>query len=326
MTTPDIDPAVTDRDNPPQAAVALALGGGIARGFAHIGVLEVLAENGIKPSIICGTSIGALAGAAFSLGKLDEFKEWAMSLNRMRVFSYLDFKVKSAGLIGGNKLEDVMRQHFGTMNIEDMPHRFTAIASDLVTGHEVWLRKGELIPALRASFALPGVFAPVDLDGRFLVDGALVNPVPVAPCLAMGAMMTIAVDLNADIMGKTRKPGTSYATIAGFDALDKNALPEQEHNKIRNSTLGQRLFRRQENTPSLFGVMVSALGILQDRLTRSRLAGDPPDIHIKPSIGHIGLMEFEKATELVALGREAAEKAMPDIQDAYRVFFGAPPR
>lgn len=306
----------------PRRKMAFALGGGIARGFAHIGVLEVLREEGVEPDIICGTSIGALAGAAFSLGKLDVFKEWALSLNRRRVFSYLDFKVRSAGLIGGQKMEALMREHFGETRIEDMPHRFLTVATDLATGHEVWIGKGDIVPALRASFALPGVFAPVERDGRFLVDGALVNPVPVSPCHAMGGIMTIAVDLNGDFMGKAMKPGAAYATVAGFDALKQGELPENERARITGSGLGKRLFRRQEDAPSLFGVMVSALGILQDRLTRSRLAGDPPDIHIRPAIGHIGLMEFERAEELIRHGREAALRAMPDIRQARDVFFG----
>lgn len=300
--------------------IALALGSGVARGFAHIGVLEVLKENNIEPNIICGVSIGALAGACFAMDKVDAFSEWALSLNRLKIFSYLDFKVKNAGLIGGSRLEKLMREHFSHINIEDMPKKFMAVSADLTTGHEVWLRNGDLVTALKASFALPGVFAPVWHQGRFLADGALVNPLPVAPCLAQGALMTIAVDLNGDTIGKAIKPGNHYQTIAGFDALDNGALPETEQKRIKHSGLGLRLFRRQESTPSLFGVMVSALGIMQDRLSRSRLAGDPPDIHIKPKVGHIGLMEFEKAEELIKLGREAAEKALPDILRAYQLF------
>lgn len=307
---------------PIQPKIALALGGGVARGFAHIGVLEVLKENNIEPNIICGTSIGALAGACFALDKVQEFKDWALSLNRLRIFSYLDFKVKSAGLIGGQRLENLMREHFSEMLIEDMPKQFISIATDLTTGHEIWLKEGDLVTALKASFALPGVFSPVMVDHRFLADGALVNPVPVAPCIAQGAVLTIAIDLNGDMIGKSRKPGQNYQTISGFDALDKDALPDSEQKRIKTSGLGLRLFRRQEDKPSLFGVMVSALSIMQDRLSRSRLAGDPPDIHIKPRIGHIGLMEFEKAEELIQLGREAAEQSLPDILHAYSIFVG----
>ncbi len=298
--------------------IGLALGGGMARGFAHIGVLKVLKKNGIFPRIIAGTSIGALVGGCYLADKLDELEEWALSLNRMKIFSYLDFRVRSAGLIGGEKLLGILEEHFKGMNIEDLDQPFIAIAADLTTGHEIWLRKGSFIDAIRASFALPGVFPPVELNHRMLVDGALVNPLPVSVCQAFGSRMTIAVDLHADLIGKATKPGQKYQTVAGFDPLNTDDVP-LETQKSFASGLTRRLFRRAENSPSLFGVMVSALGIIQDRLTRSRLAGDPPDVHIKPQIGHIGLLEFEKAKELIKLGEEAAERSMPEIEAAMRV-------
>ncbi len=135
----------------------------------------------------------------------------------------------------------------------------------------------------------------------------------------MGARMTIAVDLNTDLIGKAAKPGTNYQTVAGFDVFNDDDVPQEEQKKFKSSSITRRLFRREENNPSLFGVMISGLGILQDRLTRSRLAGEPPDIHIKPSIGHIGLLEFEKAKELIKLGEEATEKLIPDIKAAMSV-------
>jgi NTE family protein len=302
--------------------IGLALGGGLARGFAHIGVLNVLQRHGIRPSIVTGTSIGSVVGACYLAGKLREFEDWACSLNRMNILSYLDFRVRSAGMIGGARLKTLLEFHFKDMQIEDLPSPFIAIAADLLTGHEVWLRKGNLAEALRASFSLPGVFPPVERNHRWLVDGALVNPLPIAPAQAMGARMTIAVDLNADIIGKAAKPGQSFQTVAGFDMFNDRDVPPEEQKKI-SSGLTRRLFSRQENSPSLFGTMVSALGIMQDRLTRARIAGDPPDIHIKPKIGDIGLLEFEKAEELIARGEDAAVKAIPDIKDAMRVLLAA---
>jgi NTE family protein len=305
---------------PPEHSVGLglALGGGMARGFAHIGVLNVLQRHNIRPAIITGTSIGAVVGACYLAGKLREFEDWACSLNRMRILSYLDFRVRSAGMIGGSKLMTLLEGHFGDMNIEDLPLPYIAIAADLMTGHEVWLRKGKITEAMAASFALPGVFPPVERNHRLLVDGALVNPLPIAPAQAMGARMTIAVDLNADIIGKAVKPGQTFQTVAGFDMFNDKDVPPAEQERL-SSTMTKRLFRRQENHPSLFGVMVSALTIMQDRLTRARVAGDPPDIHIKPKIGDIGLLEFEKAEELIARGEDAAVKALPDIKEAMSV-------
>ncbi|MFP4313908.1 MAG: patatin-like phospholipase family protein [Alphaproteobacteria bacterium] len=304
--------------------VGLALGSGMAKGFAHIGVLKVLTRHGIVPSLVAGTSMGAVVGGCYLAGKMQELENWSTSLTRLNIFSYLDFRVRSAGLIGGNKLTKLLDEHFADLMIEDLPHPFIAIASDLKTGHEIWLRKGCLQDAMRASFALPGVFPPVEFNHRLLVDGALVNPVPVSACQSMGSRMTIAVDLNADMIGKAGDPDKKYQKVAGFDVFDDQEVDQESQGLFKKSGLTKRLFRREENNPSLFGVMVSALNIMQDRLTRSRLAGDPPDIHIKPEIGHIGILEFEKAEELIALGEEAALKALPQIQAAMEVLLPPP--
>jgi NTE family protein len=298
--------------------IGLALGGGMARGFAHIGVLNVLKRHGIQPSIVAGTSIGALVGGCYLSGNLKEFEKWAFSLNRMKILSYLDFRVRSAGLIGGKKLFGLLEQSIGTVDLKDLPIPFVTIASDLLTGHEVWIRDGDLIEAMKASFALPGVFPPVMRHDRLLVDGALLNPVPVSVCQAFGARMTIAVDLQGDMIGKAAKPGKNYPIIAGFDMFNDDDVPPAEQERI-GSSLTRRMFRREEDSPSLFGTMISAIGIMQDRLTRTRLAGDPPDIHIKPKIGHIGLMEFEKASELIAEGEAATVAALPEIKEAMKL-------
>jgi len=290
----------------------------MARGFAHIGVMKALARHNIAPTVVAGTSIGAVVGGVYLAGKLDEFEEWATSLNRTKIFKYLDFRVKSAGLIGGKRLEKLMNQNFGSLKIEDLDHPFVAIATDMVTGHEIWLRHGSFTDAVMASFALPGVFPPVKTHRRTLIDGALVNPVPVSCCQALGSRVTIAVDLNADLIGKAAKPGESYQTITGFDVFNDKDVPAEEQKQFKRG-LGKRLFRREREDASLFGVMVSALNIIQDRLTRSRLAGDPPDVHIKPRIGHIGLLEFEKAEEVIAEGEAAVERALPELLAAMEV-------
>lgn len=300
--------------------IGLALGGGMARGFAHIGVIRTLEKYGIKPTVIAGTSIGAVVGASYLTGKMTELEEWARSLNRFRILSYLDVRVRSAGLIGGKRLNTLLDQHFGSMTMADLPGHLTTVAADLATGHEVWIQDGPLTDAIRASFALPGVFPPVSLNGRLLVDGALVNPCPISVCQAQGARMTIAVDLHADMIGKAIKPGKNFQTVAGFDMFDDKDVPPDRQEPFLNNPLSFRLFSREPSQPSLFGVMVSALGIMQDRLTRSRLAGDPPDIHIKPQLGHIGMLEFERAEDLIRLGAEATERVMPEIQAGLKLF------
>jgi NTE family protein len=297
--------------------IGLALGSGLARGFAHLGVVRALKRHGIEPTIIAGSSMGALIGGAYLANRLDAVEEWAYSLTKFKVLSYLDFRVKSSGLIGGERLVKLMLDHFGDVRVEDLPSPFIAITADLVTGHEVWLRRGRLVDVMRASFSLPGIFPPVYMNNRWLIDGALVNPVPVSACTASGARMTIAVNVSGDIIGKVKRPGETIPTVAGFDLLNFEAPQQVE--EVKKQGLMQRVFRRDQGGPSIFGVMVSALNIVQDRLARSRLAGDPPDVLIVPRIGHIGLMEFDRAEELIAEGEAAVERAMPDIKAAYTI-------
>lgn len=303
--------------------IGLALGAGVARGWAHIGVIRALKKMGIEPDIITGTSVGALVGGCYLAGHLDTLEEWTRNLSRMKIVSYLDLRVRSGGLISGGRLLAEMKKHMGDKRIEDLPMPFAAIATDLVTGHEVWLRTGPLAESLRASFSLPGVFPPICIDQRWLVDGALVDPVPVSACRALGAEMVIAVNLNADILGKARKPGANIATAAGFDliqVLDEEYAQQTPPPASRLNALTRRVFAREYDGPSLFGVMVSSLGIITDRIGRTRLAGDPPDVQIAPRLGHVGLLEFDRAAEAVEEGVAATERAVPDLADALRVF------
>ncbi len=296
--------------------IGLALGGGLSRGFAHIGVIRALRRHGIKPDVISGTSIGAVVGGCYLARKLDEFEEWALGLSREGLFSYMDLKMRSPSIIGGEKFKIALAEHLKDIQIENLPHPFIAIATDLATGHEVWIRRGSLVEAMNASFALPGIFPPKQINGRNLIDGALVNPVPVSACRALGARMVIAVDLNTDLISKARSPGKNYQNVMGFDIFGDQG--KQSHNPFNASNIARRLFRRENDQPSLFGVMFSTLNIVLDRITRSRLAGDPPDIHIKPLIGHIGLLEFERAGELIKEGENAVERILPDIKAAVR--------
>ncbi len=302
--------------------IGLALGGGVARGWAHIGVLRALERAGIRPDIICGTSIGALVGGVHLAGKLDVLEAWARSLTKMRIVTYLDFRVAGGGMIGGNRLMAVMRQHLGNIAIEDLPVPYTCVATDLVTGHEVWLRSGNLVDALRASISLPGVFSPVELDERWLIDGALVNPLPVSVCRAMGAQVVIAVNLHADLLGRTRAPGQRIPRAAGFDLLTELPLATQATRGLGRWL--KSVFGREHDAPSLFGVMVQSLNIMQDRITRSRLAGEPPDVSITPKLGHIGLLEFDRAEEVIVEGGAATERARGELAEAIAVFEGTP--
>ncbi len=300
--------------------IGLALGSGVARGWAHLGAIRALSRHGIEPDVIVGTSIGAVVGGVHLAGKADALEAWARSLTKVRMISYMDFRVRNGGMIGGRHLVDALRENLGELRIEDLGIPFAAVATDLVTGHEVWLREGDLIDAMRTSFSLPGVFEPMQHDNRWLVDGALVNPVPVSVCRALGAQMTIAVNLNADIIGKERRAGASVPTVAGFDLLSELQQGEESSKPSRIGTLARRLFRREPTHPSMFGVMISSLGIVQDRISRSRLAGEPPDVHVTPRLGSIGLFEFDRADEIIAEGEAAVERVLPDLHDALSIF------
>ncbi len=242
-----------------------------------------------------------------------------MALNKRKIVSYLDMRLRSGGLISGGRLVEEMRKHIGSPKIEDFPIPYAAITTDLVTGHEIRLQKGDLVEAMRASFSLPGIFPPVKMENRWLADGALVCPLPVAACRALGADMVIAVNLNADIIGKSRRPGASVPTAAGFDLMQLLEETDQRDKLSLMSSMTRRIFRREYDGPSIFGVMTSSLNIMQDRITRSRLAGDPPDVHIAPRLGHIGLLEFDRTEEAIHEGEAAVMRKRPELADALQV-------
>lgn len=293
--------------------VGLALGGGAARGWAHIGVLKALAKAGIVPDIIAGTSIGAVVGGCYSAGHLDDLERWAIDLTPKRIFGYLDFNLAGTGLISGQRLCSRLEQHLGDRNIEDLGARFTAVATEVGTGHEHWLSRGRLVDAVRASYALPGVFKPVKINGRWLFDGALVNPIPVSVCRALGARYVIAVNLNFDILGRgsvISMPETFYADTD--DQLHSAAEDKQQKKGVR-ALLQRQVFGRGDGAPGISTVMVDAFNIVQDRIARSRLAGDPPDAMVSPRLQDVGLFDFHRAEETIDRGSQAVERQLDDI-------------
>jgi NTE family protein len=295
-------------------SIGLALGGGVARGFAHIGVLRTFAKHGIVPDVITGTSIGAVVGGFFAAGKLDEFEAWARGLTRRRVLGLLDVSFSGSGLISGGRLARRIEETVGATKIEELTVRFAAIATEIGTGHEVWLTRGRLKEALRASYALPGVFPPVHVGGRWLVDGALVNPVPVSAARALDARLVVGVNLNSDLPGR----GSTIANH-GYDEEDTPEQETTERKRWRGMISGERLFRRrimgERDRPGIPSVMIEAYNVMQDRITRSRLAGDPADIMINPRLGNVGMFDFHRADEAIRCGAEAAERALETIEE-----------
>jgi NTE family protein len=302
--------------------IGLVLGAGAARGWAHIGVLHELKELGLAPNIVVGASIGAVVGGCFAAGRLAELEAFTKSLTKRSVLGLMDVSFSGGGLLGGARLRNRLEQVFAGAKIEDLPIRFAAVATELGSGNEIWLTRGALIDALRASYALPGVFEPVRWGGRWLIDGALVNPVPVTLARALGADKVIAVNIISDALGRAATLRDPHELDAAEEAAQEEAVAAEARVAFIDA-LGMRsgasLLRRQftrsgAGAPSIASVMIDAFNITQDRVTRSRLAGDPPDVMITARLGKIGLFEFHRAEELIALGREATRRAVDDLR------------
>lgn len=283
-----------------RTGIALALGGGCARGWSHIGVLRALDEAGIEISMIAGTSIGALVGGCYLAGKLDQLEEFARSLTKRRIFGLLDLNLRGNGLFGGMRLDARLREHLDGTRIEDLPKPFVAVAAEIRTGHEVWMNSGSLVTAMRASYALPGVFEPVSCNGRTLVDGALVDPVPVPVCRAYEQPLVVAVNLSYDNFGRSAVIRHNAGELVP-SRVTATVSRSQSEAEAKESRLG------------ITGVMVDAFNIIQDRISRARLAGDPPDLSLHPKLSHIGMTEFHRAGEAIEIGYETAKLQIAEL-------------
>ena len=307
------DPAPA-AERPRRPKIGLVLGAGAARGWAHIGALNELDAMGLKPDVVVGSSIGSLVGGCYAAGRLDTLEAFARSLTKRRVFGLLDLSFSGGGLIGGEKLRARLEASLGGLRIEDLPIRFAGVATEIGGGHEIWLRRGPLVDAIRASYALPGVFEPVKVDGRWLFDGAIVNPVPVSVARALGAERVIAFNVMSENVGR----GTAIQDPFGPPEEPPPAhAPALDGNLITRWWRGPGALRADTDTsaPGLVASMVNAFDILQDRIMRSRLAGDPPDALIQLKVGRIGMFEFHRADELIAIGAEAVRRAAAEIRE-----------
>lgn len=293
--------------------LALALGGGAARGWAHIGVLRALHDVGLEPDFVVGTSIGAIVGAHYVAGRLESLENFVLSLTRRKFLSYLDFSISGSGLITGQRLFDRFDSHLEGLRFEDLETRFAAVATELATGHEVWLRHGSLVDAVRASSAIPGIVRPVKVNGRWLVDGALVNPIPVSVCRAMGAQVVVAVNLNGDGFGKGGTLLQDERAVERQPSVEKPQRTEWS-SRAALGLLHRQVFGEPEDAaPSLSSVVFDAFSIVQDRMARSRLMGDPPDLMIAPDLAGIGAFDVHRGGELMVRGEAAAREQVPAI-------------
>jgi NTE family protein len=307
-----------EREPRTKLKIGLALGGGAARGWSHIGVMRVLEREGIVPDVIAGSSVGAVVGGCYAAGKLYELEEFAKSLTKRRVMGLLDFHITGSGLIAGDRLRRLLEHDLADLRIEKLPMRFATIATELGTGHEIWITRGPLVEALRASYALPGVFDPVKLGGRWLMDGAIVNPIPVTTARALGADLVICVNLNGDIRVRGTVIQSHSAELEAADEIVEAATEERRRWSFNPLDAAGRLRPRRSDAPGIASVMVDAFNITQDRIARSRLAGDPPDVMIAPKLAPVGLFEFHRAAECIEFGRLATERALPDIFELIR--------
>jgi NTE family protein len=294
----------------------LALGSGASRGWSHIGVLKALLREGIEPDIVCGTSVGAMMGASYLAGNLEKLEEWVLGSTRTDVLKFFNIRFTQAGLVDVDRLNRFLHNYVAAEEtlIENLPRQFAAIATDLDNGQEVWFREGGLANAVRASMALPGLFPAYRDQHRWLVDGGLVNPVPVSTCRALGADIVIAVNLNSDIVGKRShrkpeapaepkpEPGDTRGVLQNL----KQATKEYSSSFFANH-------EKQEDVPGSFFAITNSINIAQDRITRSRLAGDPAEVVLTPRLAHIGMLEFHRAPEAIAEGESCVHKALAEI-------------
>ena len=308
------------KQNAPAPKIGLALGSGSARGWAHIGVIKALTEAGIHVDYVAGTSVGAVVGAVYASGRIDSFKDVVLQLDWKKIASFLDVVFPKSGLIDGNRIAEFIRSHVGEKNIEDLSLPFCAVSTDLATGNEVVFQDGDIIEAVRASISVPGVFTPVRKSGAILVDGGLVNPVPVSVVRKMGADLVIAVDLNHDIIDKkglkkasitnstalAHNPGTMQGLTKGSKILD--AL----NNRLETLDLAALTHIRQwmarDPMPNIFEVLMTSINIMETQITATRLKADPPEALIQPHLGHIRFLEFNRAEEAIVAGYEETKR------------------
>jgi NTE family protein len=289
--------------------IGFVLGSGAARGWAHIGVLGALSDEGVRPDLIAGCSIGALVGASFAAGRLDQLEAWALALDWKSMLGLLDIRLRGGGIIKGERVADFFREQFVEREFSELAIPFAAVATDVTSGQEIWLREGKVSDAVRASIAVPGLFRPVLREDRYLVDGGVVNPVPVSLARAMGADIVIAVDVGSDIVGRhaRRKREDSNTQTGRYRLLDK-LFPRRGDATAEEGETGA--------PPSMLEALMGSIDVMQVRIARSRLAGEPPDVLLTPRLAHLGSLDYHRAEIAIAEGREAVARMLPAIRDA----------
>ena len=301
---------------PSEFKIGLALGSGSSRGWSHIGIIKGLKKKGLEPSVICGASVGAMIGASYLSGRLDELERWVRASTKMDVLRFFEIKPTNSGLVNVTRFHQFLTDYVAPedLEIEALKIPFAAVSTDLETGREMWFSKGRLIDAVRASMAMPGLFPPVRYDSRWLVDGGLVDPVPVGACRALGADLVIAVNLNDNIVGKHLRKTIVVDEPPKQESQGMLASIRQTAREYSNSIFPAAA--AEDEAPGLFYAIANSINIFQDRITRSRLAGDPAEILFTPRLSHIGMLDFHRAAEAIAEGEAVVERVYPEIDRA----------
>ena len=313
--------------------IGIALGSGSSRGWAHIGILRALADMGIHPDIVCGCSVGSVVGAAYAAGNLDALENWLLSLTRLELIRFFELNMALNGFVRHDRFQQFLSMHVceESIQIHQLNKKFATVATDLRNGREIWFTEGVVQDAIWASIALPGLFPPYRHKDQWLVDGGLVNPVPVSLCRALGADVVIAVNLNGNMARRYAghvsklKPEIVIAAPESLPAKKPDNLVTSLAASIReySSTwlpdVGKE--KPEELTaPGLMEAVAASINIMQDKITRSRMAGDPPEILLNPRLEHIGSLELFRAEEAIAEGRKTVERLQAEITDVLNPF------
>ena len=292
----------------PRPKLGLALGSGSARGWAHVGVIRALADHGIVPDVVTGCSMGAMVGAAFAAGRIEQLEAWALSLDGRGVFGLLDIGLRG-GLIKGNRLLDFFDGHIGGRQFAELVVPFAAVAADLASGKEIWLREGKVSDAVHASCAVPGLFQPVLRDGRYLIDGSVVNPIPVSLCRELGADVVIAVDLGSD---RGRLFPREQKVILNTPSYRRRLMSALL--RWRSVDIDSPVSPSVLPLPSMADTLLGAIDIMQEGIAQRRLLSEPPDVILTPQLGPFGPFEYHRAAVAIAEGREAVTLMLAAIQ------------
>ena len=295
-----------------KTTVSLVLGSGGARGYSHIGVIEELERRGYEIVCVAGSSMGALVGGVYAAGRLQEYRQWVTGLSWVSVFKLMDLTLRGEGTIRGERLLKRLREILGNPLIEELAIPYTAVATDLTHQKEVWFQNGSLLDAIRASIAVPGFFTPVIEEERMLVDGGVLNPIPIIPTVAAHADLIIAVDLNSDVkMPQVSLPDTQYLNRSGFSDewhLDGSPQEESEADEVSLPNKGA----------GRIDVLLNAVEVMQESLGKYKVAGYPPDLLIQIPKDACSFYDFHRASEMIELGRCISERSLESMEVSMR--------